>query len=166
MLFSHLGRPSQAIFKVVLRGHPFFLQHVTAKRKRSCTRSPTAPWLKWAVKRLGTGMQVWITHHYNNAHAFAWANCEGISYLFCWQISILATQSRTNLNVLQSVSKTVPITGKEQMTVIQTGKENARRSRWEIHMYEDKRGINSWVHCVYFSQRETQKELTVSALPP
>lgn len=40
MLFSHLGRPSQAIIKVVLWGHPVFLQHVAANRKRNDTDSP------------------------------------------------------------------------------------------------------------------------------
>jgi len=40
MLFSHLGRPSQAIIKVMLWGHPVFLQHVAANRKRNDTHSP------------------------------------------------------------------------------------------------------------------------------
>lgn len=55
MLFSHLGRPSQAIIKVLLGGHPVLLHHVGEKRRRNKTQSP------WVVRQMSE-KSLWKKH--------------------------------------------------------------------------------------------------------
>lgn len=116
MLFSHLGRPSQAIIKVVLWGHPVFLQHVTANKKRNDTHSP---W-DYTVCRLQLQKTFDRTCKESQQHEIVlnnpWLTARAHPHLFCWLTEcafIRTTSSHTNLNFLlaASRSKNVPITG-------------------------------------------------------
>lgn len=152
MLFSHLGRPSQAIIKVVLWGHPVFLQHVTVNRNRNDTHSPwvcTIRTLQSLKRRKTEGATGPVsTGCQTKYRLFPLANHKGtLTFIFLINKVCIYSNHVFTLNSLSSPStgKTVPMT--ERLTMIQMGENNALRRSWAIHMYEVNHGIKqiSWL---------------------
>lgn len=162
MLFLHLGRPSQAIIKVVLWGHPVFLQRVAANRKRDDTHSP------WdcTMRRLESVRGLWDAFQSilatetapNNSALREIMNtnipvptARADPHLFCWlaeYVFIQTTSSHSYLNFLlsQSRSKTVPITARSSWQWFKWERTMLSEAAERSICMKRSMASNSWVH--------------------
>lgn len=101
---------------------------------------------------------------------FPWLNCEGAS-TFIWLIKRLFIQTtsssnkkKTKLPLISEQNRSNH--GKEQLKMIQMGENNAVRSSWAFHMYEDNQCFKQLSPLVYFLyKQETYEELATSVMP-